>query len=278
MPPSIIECAADLSNVENCSSNIVFGDQRIRMTESEIQPKSSGSSSQDSGRGRNTPRFSLRKRNTTDDQRGEIISSYNSDFLSGIFADIAKATSSDDRDSSFPETQPSKKSRLSLTKSISRCGRSYANLAAVSPTPEQGRRFLHVRLPGAADAPKTQRASQQDLHHCVSSTSNDENSHFAKLAFPQLPSSVKDTSSFTLTPTNKDQQTSDSEMPSKDHYGWFVEMDDECTGLSVNAYNNTSQKNLAFLAPTAPKGVDQDAEVEWAKAADTVDDVLGDFF
>ena len=39
-----------------------------------------------------------------------------------------------------------------------------------------------------------------------------------------------------------------------------------------------SSENLAFQAPTAPKGPAQEAEVEWAQAADTVDDVLGDFF
>jgi len=279
MPPSLIEsCAADLCNDEICSSSSVdFGGQRLSMTKNEILRKSDVSSPQDAMKDRNSPRFSLRKRNMPDDQRGDIISSYYSDFLSGIFADIAKATSSEERDNCFDQTQPSKKSRISLSKSISRCGRSYANLAAVSPTPEQSRRLLNVRLPDAADALKTQRASKQDLHHCVSSTSSEENSHFAKLAFPQLPSSVKDSSSFTLTPTNKGQQSPESEKPSKD-YGWFVEMDEECAGLSVNAYNNTSQKNLAFLAPTAPNGVDQDAEVEWAKAADTVDDVLGDFF
>jgi hypothetical protein len=34
---------------------------------------------------------------------------------------------------------------------------------------------------------------------------------------------------------------------------------------------------LAFEAPKAARTV-LNAEVEWAKAADTVDDVLGDFF
>ena len=37
-------------------------------------------------------------------------------------------------------------------------------------------------------------------------------------------------------------------------------------------------QGLAFQAHTAPKASNHDAEVEWAKAADTVDDVLGDFF
>lgn len=278
--PSVVEsCAADLCNVENCSSNVEFGGEELsKMAQSKILRESTiFSPSQDCGKDRTAPRFSLRKRSTPDDQRGApVISSYNSDFLSGIFADIAKATSSD-RDSGEPVSN--KKSRISLTKSISRCGRSYANLAAVSPTPD--RRVLNVNAL-TADATKPQRASshkrsQDSLHHCVSNSSNEE-SQFDNLAFPQLPSSVTDSSSFTLTPNNKGQQSLDSETKTSKDYGWFVEMDDECTGLSVNAYHNASQKNLAFLAPTAPKGVDQDAEVEWAKAADTVDDVLGDFF
>lgn len=281
MTPSLIENAADLCvGNENCSSNIENGGS-CPLTESEIRRKAGVSSSLDySGNGcttTSTPRFALRKRSMTDDQRGHVISSYNSDFLSGIFADIAKVASSEESDPNLDVSLPSKKSRISLTKSISRCARSCANLAAVSPTPDQGRRLVKIPL----DANKTQRASKKGLHHCVSTSSNEENSLFGKLAFPQLPSSVTtEPSTFTLTPKNKGQQPPaalETPSASKD-YGWFVEMDDECTGLSVNAYNNLSQKNLAFLAPTAPNGVDNEAEVEWAKAADTVDDVLGDFF
>jgi hypothetical protein len=281
MTPSLIENAADLCvGIENCSSNIENGGCCLLTAESEIRRKSVVSSSQDYSENdcttATTPRFTLRKRSVPDDQRGHVISSYNSDFLSGIFADIAKAASSEEEsDPNLDVTLPSKKSRISLTKSISRCARSCANLAAVSPTPDQGRRLVTF------DATKTHRASKKDLHHCVSNSSNEENSPFGNLAFPQLPSSVTtEPSAFTLTPKNQGQQppaTLETPSDSKD-YGWFVEMDDECTGLSVNAYNNQSQKNLAFLAPTAPNGVDNDAEVEWAKAADTVDDVLGDFF
>ena len=39
----------------------------------------------------------------------------------------------------------------------------------------------------------------------------------------------------------------------------------------------TPECGLAFEAPKAARTV-LNAEVEWAKAADTVDDVLGDFF
>jgi len=64
----------------------------------------------------------------------------------------------------------------------------------------------------------------------------------------------------------------------KESYGWFVEMDDgENHQEDVDPYSSTNA-NLAFSAPTAPKRSNLDEELEWAKAADTVDDVLGDFF
>lgn len=55
-------------------------------------------------------------------------------------------------------------------------------------------------------------------------------------------------------------------------YGWFVELDKDC---------NTDPgrpKDLAFSAITAPEKTTLEEEAEWALAADTVDDVLGDLF
>jgi len=71
---------------------------------------------------------------------------------------------------------------------------------------------------------------------------------------------------------------------SKDTYGWFVDMDldlDDRNGDDVpNPYEKINEKDaLSFKAVTAlKKTTDLDEEVEWAKAADTVDDVLGDLF
>jgi len=63
-------------------------------------------------------------------------------------------------------------------------------------------------------------------------------------------------------------------------YGWFVQTDDDHKhDLSRRASTtNVAFEDLAFKAPTAPKRVDDNAEVEWARAADTVDDVLRDLF
>ena len=101
-----------------------------------------------------------------------------------------------------------------------------------------------------------------------------------KLAFPNLPATVSDSSCDKgLTRANLVRHVSSRENDTKESFGWFVDLDDHQspeaqTGLPYVV----SRTDLAFQAPTAPKRVNDDAEVEWAKAADTVDDVLGDFF
>ena len=276
MTPFVIEpYATDIIDEAHCSSNVDCKGRGLSMTESDCVRESFESFTPQQ-ENKASPRFSLRKRTVPNDQRGDVISSYNSDFLTGLFEDLAKASTSsssveEELDPRLDETLSSKKSRLSLTRSMSRCGRSCANLVAVSPMPEQGHHPV-INVKALMDATKSQRASQQDLHHCVSSSSSDEsNSFFCKLAFPHLPSSVSDSS---LSLTRKGQQPPESE---KNTYGWFVEIDDDYDH-DVDAYSTSTFKNLAFIAPTAPKAHCYDAEVEWAKAADTIDDVLGDFF
>lgn len=65
-------------------------------------------------------------------------------------------------------------------------------------------------------------------------------------------------------------------------YGWFVATDDDKEPSGPNSgfrgHLVSPLDDLAFKAPTAPKRVDDNAELEWACAADTVDDVLGDLF
>ncbi|KAL3910879.1 MAG: hypothetical protein SGARI_001915 [Bacillariaceae sp.] len=79
-----------------------------------------------------------------------------------------------------------------------------------------------------------------------------------------------------------------------DSFGWFIDTDDGdanvdhtskdpyASSTSSLAFKSSSSqggtKDLAFQAPTAPKGKHDDAEIEWAQAADTVDSVLGDIF
>jgi len=68
-----------------------------------------------------------------------------------------------------------------------------------------------------------------------------------------------------------------------DSFGWFLDLDtptDASEEHITDAYadgngsGSSSSSSLAFQAPVSV--ANHDAEVEWAKAADTVDDVLGD--
>lgn len=272
MKPFLIKSyAADVADEVNCSSSVDFAGRRLAMTESELMRESTACCPTQAEI-KAFPRFNLRKRTIQDDDREAAISSYNSDFLTGLFEDIARGSTPtvEEQDPRGEETLPSKKSRLSLTRSMSRYGRSCANLAAVSPTLDP-RPVINVQA--LLDATNvTQNASQQDLRHCVSSSSSEESS-FSKLAFPHLPSTVSSDSKPNI--TRKGQQPPDSET---NPYGWFVEIDDDYSEHDVDAYSSSANKSLAFVAPTAPKADNHDAEVEWAKAADTIDDVLGDFF
>lgn len=97
-----------------------------------------------------------------------------------------------------------------------------------------------------------------------------------------LPASVSESSYVsTLTRKVSDLQSSvDENSNEEEKYGWFVEIDNTPSvhpTVALDPYASSSN-NLAFQAPTAPVCANQDEELEWAQAADTVDDVLGDFF
>eukprot|EP00588_Corethron_pennatum_P012029 CAMPEP_0194278866 /NCGR_PEP_ID=MMETSP0169-20130528/12480_1 /TAXON_ID=218684 /ORGANISM="Corethron pennatum, Strain L29A3" /LENGTH=270 /DNA_ID=CAMNT_0039023167 /DNA_START=542 /DNA_END=1354 /DNA_ORIENTATION=- len=71
----------------------------------------------------------------------------------------------------------------------------------------------------------------------------------------------------------------------RNSYGWFVEMDEgDDSETIIDPYLRSkdeyslSKNELAFKASTAPKRSKYDEDVAYAHAADTVDDVLGDFF
>mmetsp|Transcript_27128 Transcript_27128/g.42164 ORF Transcript_27128/g.42164 Transcript_27128/m.42164 type:complete len:226 (+) Transcript_27128:406-1083(+) len=70
----------------------------------------------------------------------------------------------------------------------------------------------------------------------------------------------------------------------RESYGWFVQTEDESSVRKtvVDAYaaiNNASSSGLAFAAPVAPmRDENEEKELAWCAAADTVDDVLADFF
>jgi len=119
------------------------------------------------------------------------------------------------------------------------------------------------------------------------------------LVFPSIPPSVSEysCSSNNLTQTAV-QAVQVLETPTtpiegvKEHrgidtYGWFVDMDlqEDCDRADVVSAAQAKcrmvkeEEDLSFMGTSAlKKTTELDQEVEWAKAADTVDDVLGDFF
>jgi len=116
----------------------------------------------------------------------------------------------------------------------------------------------------------------------------------------EIPATVSETfdvrihedSTSTAATTSSDAQCED--INKEESFGWFVAMDEDnddqdrdvcmhdChrqfSGEHGIAFGNNEDNSLAYSAPTAPYVLDLDAQVEWARAADTVDDVLGDLF
>lgn len=243
------------------------------------------------------PCLNLKKRANKNDQKRVVLSSVNSAFLDGLFADVAQAQedslpseptndSNDEWESRGDHTKSFKKTRLSKSKSMTRCGKSYLRLSlpeASTVSSDFDSIFSSTVTPGAV----SRNNSLEFQLSCVSDSScSDVVSRAkaidatAKLAFPQLLSaSTCANSSSTLLPRKvSDLQVHVTEdLAPKESYGWFVEMDEDHHVNSVDPYKS-STGTLAFSAPTAPKAANFDAEVEWAKAADTVDDVLADFF
>lgn len=89
------------------------------------------------------------------------------------------------------------------------------------------------------------------------------------------PASAAVTSTYT--------EADESSSGKGDSFGWFLDLDtptDASEEHITDAYadgngsSSSSSSSLAFQAPVSV--ANHDAEVEWAKAADTVDDVLGD--
>jgi len=240
-------------------------------------------------------RFTLRKRKiSVIGENGIMTSRFSTSFLSGIFADIHAASSesssvneddtskwkdsveyvSDYSDDSCPSSPVSrKKSRISMTRSISRNSKSYRSLGAAF--------FGDVPFSPCSASPQT----ESGLRGAAPTFPEEAlDAILGGVAFPHLPPVVSESScssSKNLTQSlalhAPDAET--NENAKKESYGWFVVTDElESTDHTIDAYKKTPSNDLAFSAVTAPKCVDHDAEVEWAKAADTVDSVLGDFF
>ncbi len=290
-------------------------------------------------------RFALRKkRNFSERSRNDgnpvTLSSYNSDFLSGLFADVAKANvlkelsielPSSSSDSSSTETacppsmfddissshivpdlmnspRPTKKSRVSFRASSYRSRASCLNLLS---QPKSSDRSDMSSPKGIAEISAIEKSNQDSLAYqlnCLDGSKQDVapstlsvlssskakkvSKDVAALAFPNLPSTVSDSScesnNVTATGLTRErcliQHGSATENSTKESFGWFVDLDDNQDSSPFNGpwkgEKETSCQDLAFKAPTAPKQATDHVqeEMEQAYAADTIDSVLGDFF
>lgn len=229
-----------------------------------------------------------------------FLSSYGSAFLSGIFSDIAQASSDDDdenqlfgsaassQDGAHPvavdkANEPcQKKARISASTSFGRQPKSYTALGGLV----EG---ANSELPSPSVVSPRPNTSTLKIQ-----LFNDQVQQLQDMAFPSLPqipitvssSSCSAASNAVVTPRdectmgemNEDQDPSES-------YGWFVNMDDDVIDTTTqndpaaSMFLPDTKPDLAFNAITAPSApVNQEIEVQQALAADTIDDVLGDLF
>jgi hypothetical protein len=301
-------------------------------------------------------RFSLRKKRNFNDRNKNDgtqvnLSSYNSDFLSGLFADVAKAnvlkelsielpSYSPEPSSTCPSSmfdgsssshivpdsmnspRPLKKCRVSFRSSSYRSRASCMNLLTAQSQSKisDGAQTLSPKgINEISTFEKTKTNKKQDsLSYQLDLLEQDKQERatstrvvsvsptnkvkkvtkdVAALAFPNLPSTISDSSceSNNVTATGLTRErcliqhgsapeiTASGNSSSKEVFGWFVDLDDnEEASASVSSCSTISDKSksgqdLAFQAPTAPKQAVQE-EMEQAYAADTIDSVLGDFF
>lgn len=252
----------------------------------------------------------------------------NTDFLSGIFQDIADVHSHEEdhlaftgssepagkscsnaylTNSSRGDPRPMKKARISLSP-LTRCpsdkfserlrgnngkthGTSYCLLSACPTATSTLTSYDNNHVPDVHPVSVDSTAAR-----IVDEVFSDS---LIAIGFPTLPATVSASScsSNNLTQTSA-QAAQVLEIPTlpniegtehyeKEAYGWFVEMDDEEAQQRFLAVATATENcraiadplpSLTFAASGPKKTVKLDSEVEWAKAADTVDDVLGAVF
>ena len=255
-------------------------------------------------------RFQLKKRKvsletvTFDDET----SNFKADFLSGIFDDKAKAQ--DNENPQAPKGSSSrllnkslegsgsrKKARL-MPRTMTNCGRSFKNLVDINSGEVQGDSQTHTIAAENPNSCFSQFTSSHQVTPTTIEASPHDNFHNAAnivdqvftsdLIFPKLPATISQSSCSSNNLTQTSMQAAqvfenpiliEGESKEKDCYGWFVEMepDDSKGGERSTSTDVYKKSDLSFSAMTAPKkDVQHDADAQWAKAADTVDDVIGD--
>jgi len=276
-----------------------------------------------------TQRMHLRKRKCNFNERN-FPAQINTDFLSGIFQDLAEVRTdvisqgdcsvtyslesteepyTSELSSPTNDFRPTKKSRISM--SLSRCSKSFLQLQQCSVrqtdsnTSDRGSSSFSTNDEIQTAFPDD---SSNDVHpvsadstaarmvdHIFSNSIT--NINFPVL--PTLPATVSESScnsnNLTQTAVQAAQVLETQKLihvegthaneTNKNGYGFFVEMDEEdvnkrlqdvaAASESCRAIATPEDSSLTFSARCPKKAVALDSEVEWAKAADTVDDVLG---
>lgn len=225
------------------------------------------------------PKFTLQKRK---DSVSSLVDNIFSDINGSFFLD--------------PQRKKRKISEVSDNgQSLSRCGKSYAVL-------QDSLSRLDCSVKEPADQDKVPRQAitlnPSSSEPPISLSPEDSAINILdNIFFPNLPATVSISSCVSKNSSNSKSENvscSYSDACVKDtvknsesntHYGWFVHIDEGVTkshdspSPQAKRYKRSSAVDeLAFKAPTAPKRVDDEAELEWASAADTVDNVLCDLF
>lgn len=179
-----------------------------------------------------------------------------------MFPDLDVLTTFDDRINQQENTISTESLPLKRRKvPISRSSKSYTSIA----TAVESSSHPSDKLDNSDPLEKSHRDSLLFQLHYVSSDAETQGSQSANSSAEQFPSMSRGLDTF-----DNEQAVQSLSHSDKSSYGWFVELDDD---------DENDNEELAFTAVTAPKkNTTLDNEVDWACAADTVDDVLGDFF
>jgi len=210
-----------------------------------------------------------------------FLSSYGSAFLSGIFADIAQASVEvDPQEFAAPKSdQPHpKKARSQVPTSLGRHLRSCRALAS------QADGTSDVEANAALSPASAVVSLRPKMPTLKIQLFNDQVPELQDVAFPSLPKIPKAISSGSCTISSSSTtpcNVGEGEQGDSHSYGWFVSIDSDVdfadsTLTSSTGFLPNAKPHLAFKSVANPST--QDIEVQQALAADTIDDVLGDFF
>lgn len=203
--------------------------------------------------------------------------------------------------SSSVEDEADRNCKKKIRRTLSRCSKSFSSVnALIDGLPSSCLITPPVSPPFRDEESLRREDSLKYQLNCVSESSEETSANRTSdidqtLIFPNLPNSVSESSSSsrkTLFKRSREDSslavTTGTDTNSNDDsnkYGWFVMTDTDEGNVSKayaaeNVYKPSTVGDLAFTAPVGPKkfSEEDEAELAWATAADTVDDVLGDFF